>query len=288
MSGFEYVRLVETKKEFSSPNCELIKATWDPGILIPLAISAILYWRGSRSSPGIRDWEKLSFWGGWVVLAAALVSPLHRLGEVLFSAHMVQHELLMVVAAPLLLLGRPLLPFRWALPIGWRFALGKFCKTTPVQSAWRGLTDPLVAWCIQAIVLWDWHAPVMFQATLGSEFVHTLQHLSFLLSSLLFWWAVMHGQERRMGSSGSLVYLFTTAIHTSLLGALLTFSPHLWYPAYATTTQAWGLTPLQDQQLGGLILWVPAGISYIIAGLAVTAKSLRLSGWRVFLREQFE
>ena len=287
MSRFGVSAWDETKKVCSSPNSELIEANWDPGILIPLAISAILYWRGSRCHV-IRPWEQLSFWCGWAVLAAALVSPLNALGQALFSAHMVQHELLMVVAAPMLLLGRPLLPFLWAVPVGWRFALAKFGKTAPVRSAWRGLTDPLVAWCIQAIVLWDWHAPVMFQAALTSEFVHTLQHLSFLCSSLLFWWAVMHGLQRGMGSSGSLVYLFTTAIHTSMLGALLAFSPHLWYPAYAKTTQAWGLTALQDQQLGGLILWVPAGISYIIAGLAVTAKWLRLSEWRILLREQFE
>jgi putative membrane protein len=198
---------------------------------------------------------------------------------------MTQHELLMVLAAPLLVLGRPLIPFLWGFPLGWRQRIGALTKTAAVQRTWRWLTLPVVAWTVHAIVLWGWHLPVLFQATLTSDLVHSAQHISFLGSALLFWWAVLRGREGHMGYGKSVVYIFTTAVHTSILGALLTFSPMLWYPAYAKTTSAWGLTPLEDQQLGGLIMWVPAGITYVIAGLALMAGWMRESELRVLARE---
>jgi cytochrome c oxidase assembly factor CtaG len=110
--------------------------------------------------------------------------------------------------------------------------------------------------------------PVLFEATLVSDLAHSLQHLTFLGTALLFWWALLCGHGRDRFGLG-VFYLFTTVIHTGALGALLTFSERLWYPLYAATTMPWGLTPLEDQQLGGLIMWVPASASYIVAGLAL-------------------
>jgi putative membrane protein len=167
----------------------------------------------------------------------------------------------------------------------WRRRLGRLERSERVQAVWHALTGPLQAWSIHAAVLWVWHAPGFFQATLESEFVHTLQHLSFLLSALLFWWALIHGHTGRREFGAAVLYLFTTAVHTSILGALLTFSSTLWYPAYLGTTGAWGLAPLEDQQLGGLIMWVPAGLVYIVAGLALFAGWLRESERRVAERE---
>jgi cytochrome c oxidase assembly factor CtaG len=258
---------------------------FDPGVVIPLALAAILYALGARRSRGIRTWEASCFWAGWVTVVIALASPVHPMGEALFSAHMTQHELLMVIAAPLLVLGRPMIPFLWGLPLRWRQRIGAATKRRPVQRAWRWLTLPAVAWIVHAIVLWGWHMPPLFQATLTSDLVHSAQHASFLFSALLFWWAVLHGREGHMGYGKSVLYIFTTAIHTSILGALLTFSPALWYPAYANTTQAWGLSPLEDQQLGGLIMWVPAGLTYVVAGLALIAGWLKESELRVLARE---
>jgi putative membrane protein len=242
-------------------------------------------WQEAAPGRGIYKWEAMSFGAGWLALLIALISPLHPLGGVLFSAHMTQHEVLMLVAAPLLVLGRPLIPFLWALPIRWRRRLGRLGRSEWVQAGWHTLTAPLLAWSIHAAVLWVWHAPGLFQATLESELVHTLQHLSFLLSALLFWWALIHGHQGRMGYGAAVLYLFTTAVHTSILGALLTFSPTLWYPAYLGTTAAWGLTPLEDQQLGGLVMWVPAGLVYILAGLALFASWLHESERKVLERE---
>jgi cytochrome c oxidase assembly factor CtaG len=257
--------------------------SWEPAIVLPILLSGMLYfvgvrrlWRGDGRDRGVRKWEAVCFASGWLVLVIALISPLHPMGEVLFSAHMVQHELLMLAAAPLLVLGRPLLPFLWSLPISWRRALGAAGNTRPFRLTWRFLSAPLTAWFLHAVALWGWHAPSLFQATLENETVHALQHISFLGSALLFSWAIVDGG--RMGLGGAILYVFTTAVHSSILGALLTFGRTLWYPLYGTSAAAWGLTPLEDQQLGGLIMWVPAGVVYLVAGLLLVRAWARFDG----------
>jgi putative membrane protein len=254
----------------------------DPGIWTLLLASAWLYargvermWRRSGAGRGVRRWQAACFAAGWATLFIALASPLHAMGDALFSAHMVQHELLMALAAPLLVLGRPLVPFLWALPIRWRRTLGGWAKVEAVQGGWRMLTAPFAAWLLHAVALWAWHLPGPYQATLASGWMHTLQHASFLGTGLLFWWALVHGREGRMGYGTSVFYLFATAMHSGALGALLTFAPQPWYPAYAGFAQAWGLTALEDQQLAGLIMWIPAGLAYGVAGLVLFAAWLR-------------
>lgn len=248
--------------------------TFDPGVALPLVLSAILYLRGARRTRGIGPRQQACFWTGWTVLALSLVSPLHPLGEVLFSAHMAQHEILMLVAAPLLVLSRPLPAFLWGLPFEWRRELGGWSKGRLVHRTWRALTAPMAAWWIHAVALWAWHAPFLFQATIGNGLVHAAQHASFLGSGLLFWWALFYANGERSYGLGVL-YLLTTAVHTGILGALLTFARTVWYPAYSETAPLWGLTPIEDQQVGGLIMWVPAGLVYLVAGLALFAAWLR-------------
>jgi putative membrane protein len=263
--------------------------TWwslEPAIVVPLVLTAWLYGRGirrlSRASPvSLRKLDVICFALGWLTLVFALVSPLHPWGNVLFSAHMTQHELLMLVAAPLLVLGRPIIAILWALPKKTGRQLNQLTQNKVWQLIWRFITNAFVAWLIGAIILWVWHLPGLFQATLESEFVHALQHICFLFSALLFWWAVLHGRQRVMGYGVAVLYMFTTALHSGLLGALLTFSRSLWYPIYAERTTAWGLTPIEDQQLGGLIMWIPAGLVYIVAALALFAGWLRESEARV-------
>jgi putative membrane protein len=264
---FPVVSLAHTGKPLE-PHDLWSRWEFDPGVIIPLAISALLYVFGSHRHLGLTRLQRTCFWAGWLSLTVALISPVHPLGEVLFSAHMVQHEVLMLVSAPLLVLSRPLVTFLWAMPFEWRRVLGWWSKTDPIRGTWHWLTLPFTAWVIHALAIWLWHAPLLFQATLKSDLVHTAQHLSFLLSALLFWWALLQGHGRRAYGSG-LLYLFTTAVHTGILGALLTFAPRVWYPVYGATTEAWGLPPLQDQQIGGLIMWVPASLVYLVAGLAM-------------------
>jgi cytochrome c oxidase assembly factor CtaG len=264
--------------------------SFEPLVIISLTITAILFAIGfSRlKRRSIRTWEALCFAGGWLALFIALVSPLHAWGRVLFSAHMSQHEVLMLVAAPLLVLGRPLIAFLWALPLNWSRRLGNAGKIVWINRLWRTLTIPLVAWLVHAVALWMWHIPVLFDATLHSETVHTLQHLSFLLSALLFWWALIHGPQGAMGYGAAVLYLFTTSVHSGALGALITLASSVWYPSYNGLTTSWGLTTLEDQQLGGLIMWIPAGLVYVIAGLALFAGWLREADLRTAKRERLE
>jgi putative membrane protein len=265
---------------------------WEPGVVIPLAVSGLWYvaglirmWRAAGIGHGVRRWEAASFISGWLALVLALVSPLHAWGNVLFSAHMVQHEVLMLVAAPLLVLGRPIVAFLKALPVPAARRASLWTTATAWRRFWHAITGPFVAWLLHAVILWIWHIPVLFDATIKNEAIHAAQHLSFVLSALLFWWAVMVGRHRAIGYGAAVLYVFTTALHSGLLGAIITFATRAWYPSYFQTTAAWGLTPLEDQQIGGLIMWAPACVSYIIAGLALFAGWMRDSALRVERRE---
>jgi putative membrane protein len=268
---------------------------FEPFVVAPLVVTGWWYarglrrlWREAGVGHCVRRWEAAAFASGWLALVVALVSPLHPWGNVLFSAHMVQHEVLMLVAAPLLALGKPVVACLKALPPAWVRRWLDLTRPRWVRGAWGAATNPFAAWLIHLVVLWVWHVPGLFTAATRSEFVHALQHLSFLLSALLFWWAVVHDQHRAMGYGAGVLYMFTTAVHSGLLGALITLAAAVWYPDYLDTTAAWGLSPIEDQQLGGLVMWVPACTIYIAAGLALFAGWLRESERRVRRREAAE
>jgi len=253
--------------------------SWEPLTLFLLILSIVLYaaglarlWRRAGVGQGIRRWQAARFAGGWLSLLVALVSPLDALGGILFSAHMAQHEVLILVAAPLMVLGRPLAPFLWALPRDVREEAGRVSQAPWLALSWRRLTAPATVFVLHALALWIWHLPGLYQATLDDDFVHALQHLSFFLSAALFWWALIHGRFGRLGYGAAVVYVFATSMHSGILGALLTFAPRLWYPIYQARTSRWGLSPLEDQQLGGLLMWIPGGLVYLVAGLALAAR----------------
>jgi putative membrane protein len=257
---------------------------WPVLIVIPLFLTALLYAAGvvrmARRSAAIRGWQILSFAGGWLSLVLALDSPIHELGEQLFSAHMTQHEILMIISAPLLVLSRPLVPCLWGLPESWRRGAAEISRNREFRSTWRTVSAPTAAWLLHALALWVWHIPVFFDSTLTSDAMHALQHVSFLGSALLFWWTLIHGHEGRLGYGSALLYVFSTTVHMSILGALLTFAPRTWYAPYTFTTQAWHLSPLEDQQLGGLIMWVPAGTVLVIISLVLLIKWMQQSDKR--------
>ena len=249
---------------------------WVVGLLV---LSAALYAVGyvrlrarSRHSRTVRAVHCAAFALGWFALVAALDSPLDSLAAALFSAHMLQHEALMLIAAPLLVIGRPLAVLMWALPVSLRVGVGCAVRSRWIRAPWRTITTPLAAWLLHAAALWGWHAPVFFEAALARPGIHTLQHASFLVSALLFWWTVFGKTQRSERSAHAMLSLFTTMVHTGALGALLTLSPGLWYPSYIESTSALGFDPLQDQQLGGLVMWVPGGLAYLIGALAVAAR----------------
>lgn len=254
----------------------------DPWVLALLLVSGVLYargvwrlWSAAGWGRGIGRTQVFAFAAGWLTLVLALVSPLDTLGGRLFSAHMVQHELLMVVAAPLLVLGRPLAAWTWAFEADRRKRIGRAVQARWLASTWSALTDPVVAWCVHASVLWLWHVPLLFSAALRHEGVHILQHATFLVSALFYWWTAL-GRDPRAGQGTGVAIgsLLTTMMHTAALGALLSLAPEPWYPPYIETTTALGLDPVEDQQLGGLVMWVPAGLAYLVAGLALMGRLL--------------
>jgi putative membrane protein len=255
--------------------------SFEPWVVGLLIASGALYVVGyarlrgrSRRSRPVRAIHLAAFVLGWLALVAALDSPLDTLADALFSAHMIQHEVLMLIAAPLLVIGRPFAVWIWALPATMRGGIGRAVHTRWIRVPWRVLTMPLVAWMLHATALWAWHAPALFEAALARPGIHTLQHASFLVSALLFWWTVFGNTARGERGAHALLSLFTTMVHTGALGALLTLAPGIWYPAYIESTSALGFDPLQDQQLGGLVMWVPGGIVYLIGGLVVGARWL--------------
>jgi putative membrane protein len=259
--------------------------SWEPAITIPLAFLVAVYVVGAvrRGNPTALRWRHTSFAFGWTTLALALTSPIHELGEQLFSAHMVQHEILILISAPLISAAHPAATCLWAFSPRSRQNLGGWVHSVE-QTPWLNfLTRPLVAWILEAFTLWIWHEPALYQATLTSDVIHAAQHLSFFLTAVLFWSALYGVSQSAVGYGAATLYVFGTAVHCSALGALLTFSTVLWYPAYARTAARWGLTALQDQQLGGVIMWVPSGVIFIFIGLALFAKWIAESDRRMKL-----
>lgn len=254
--------------------------TFDATLTAPLLLSALAFAIGfarlrQRSTAGREALRKRAwlFAGGWGVLAFAVVSPLHEAGERSFTMHMIEHELIMLVAALLLALSRPLATMIWAFPAPARQAMARGAHSGAIRGPWRFITDPVVATILQAGVLWIWHAPPLFDRALGHEGWHIAQHLSFLVTALLFWWAM----TRRGAAPGvAALCLFVTSIVGGALGALMAFSSSPWYTGYAAMgLTPEGLTPVEDQQLAGLLMWIPGGLVHAGAALWLLGQWLR-------------
>ena len=256
-----------------------LRWSWEPAIVLPLLLLLAVYATGAvrRGSLRILRWRHAAFLAGWLSLFVALTSPIHELGEQLFSAHMLQHEMLILVSAPLLSAAHMGATLLWAVAPRHRGRVGGWVHAAEGNRLIVLISAPLAAWLLEAAALWLWHLPALYQATLTSDWVHAAQHLSFLFSAVIFWSALYGVGRSAMSYGAATFYTFGTAVHCSALGALLTFSTVLWYPAYRTTTAAWGLTPLQDQQLGGAIMWVPSGVVFLGIGLWLFARWIQES-----------
>jgi putative membrane protein len=259
----------------------------DATALVLLTLLGLAYARGSwrlarRKPPRAERYRRaLCFWTGWGSLAIALGPPIETWTARSFTAHMIQHELMMLVAAPLLVMAKPFGVLLWGLPEPAAHALGAAAQANTVRWLARRLCSPLVAWLVHAVVLWGWHVPIAFEAALARSTVHWIQHTSFFVAAAFFWWAVFVPGALGDRRGTAIVSVFTTAVHTSALGALLTFSTRLWYPTYAPGFDEWGLTAIEDQHLGGLVMWIPGGTAFLIAGLVLTGLWLREAERRV-------
>jgi mxaJ protein len=231
----------------------------------------------SRSGRTTLTCHGIWFAAGWLVIALSLLTPLHALGGRSFAAHMIEHELLMLVAAPLLAWSKPIGVLVWALPTAARHASAALGRQRWYASAWAMLSAPLVAALLQAAAMWLWHAPALFDRALRSEAWHAAQHLSFVFTSILFWWTVdAAARQRRPGVAA--FWLFFTSIHGGLLGMLMTFAQSPWYPRYLELglPGVGGLAPLEDQQLAGVLMWIPGGLVHAIVALAYLGRWLRV------------
>ena len=250
-------------------------SVWDLAVVAVLALSGILYLRGvaemQRRGAFQPLRERIAFACGWSVLVLTVMPPIDALAIELFSVHMVQHELMMLAGAPLVMAGRPLSTCLWGLPPRWRSATGTTIRHRPILSSWRLLTAPLVAWAVHGLVLWVWHAPPLYNATVRNEGIHALQHAMFVASAALFWWGLLYGRYGRAGYGAGVFYVFTTVVHTGLLGAMLTFAGIPLYSAYAAPAARRGIDALGDQQIAGLLMWIPAGIVLTLLGIALFA-----------------
>ena len=254
--------------------------TFEPALLATLAVGTLVHWRGrarlGRRIAGPREKRRaVAFYTGLLVLAGALMSPLDALAHSLFSGHMAQHLLLMIVSAPLLVYGRPMATLVAGLPAAGRDMVrrsglrGPGLRGPNAQSRLRGtahaLARPVVVWIIGTLALWAWHMPALYEAALAHEPVHVLEHASFLGAALLFWSVVLSsGTRRGVPRPIAIVLVFASGVQSSALGAVLLFASTPLYNVHAEGARVWDMSPLSDQQLAGALMWSPPALLYIV------------------------
>lgn len=260
---------------------------WQPWVAVCLALAAYGYFRGlkrlhsGRRSRVFGPWRIATFCTGIAVLVVALLSPLSSLDDQLFSAHMVQHLLLMLVAPPLLVYSRPVVAWMRALPDPTRRAVaGMWSGRRGLQHGISRLMRPLTVWLLASAALWFWHIPAAYRWALTSDAVHTLEHACFFVTSLMFWSVVIEPYGRRHTDYGlCLLFVAAFSVEMNMLGAIITFASR---PLYTDPTALlpWGFSPLDDQQLAGLLMWVPVGVVHL------GTLALLFLGWMKQAEEQ--
>jgi putative membrane protein len=239
--------------------------SFDPWLWAPLLLLHWLYGRGvlnawARAGGGriVERWRVGAFVGGEAVLIAALITPLDALGGALLAAHMTQHILLTTLAPFLLVLGAAERAWTWALPLRWR-ALGRAMFMRALMQAWRWLTRPVIALVLHSVALWFWHTPALFDAALRDEGVHTLEHVSFFATAIVFWSATVRRATTPASAAAIVLAVF---VQCGMLGAILALAPQPLY-AYGDRPMLWGLSAIEDQQIAGLLMWAPASLAYL-------------------------
>jgi putative membrane protein len=248
-------------------------------MLIALLLAALVYLRGwlhLRSTNAISFWRAAAFFGGLLCVFAAAASPLAALDEELLSVHMIQHLLLMTAAPPLLLLGSPVLPLLHGLPkFAMRGALGPLLRFPLVQRVGHALANPVFCWLTASVVLIGWHVPAAFALGLASEPWHRVEHASFLAAGVIFWWPVIPSWPSVWYPRWStVVYLFLATLPCDALSAFLAFCDRVVYPAYLHIPRRFDISPLEDQQCAGALMWVCVTFAYLVPAVAITARLL--------------
>jgi putative membrane protein len=251
----------------------------DPLILGILVLTALFYRSGlahlgARRRQLVRPAHVAAFAGALLALAIALASPLELAASSVFAAHMVQHLLLMLVVAPLLVCGRPVLVLGGAMPLRGRRLSVRVRARPSVRSARDALFHPVSAWVIGVVVLWAWHLPALYEVALRHDALHALEHASLIATAALVWALALGRARRSLAIPAASGLLLATALQSGALGAVLALARRPLYPIHASVAPSWGLTPLEDQQLAGGLMWVPPGIVYTVVIAALLAHWL--------------
>jgi putative membrane protein len=264
------------------PHLHSFPWSFEPWVVTPLVLVLGLYllglrrlWR--RAAAGRRSLRLRAelFGAGWLLLALPLTSPLHAAGGESFTAHMIEHEILMLAAAPALVAARPLPVMLWAFDARGRNVVGRAMKRLGLVAVGRRLSHLVTATAAQAVALWVWHAPALFDRALAHEGLHVAQHASFIVTALFFWSAVFEARVTRSYLGSAILALFATSVVSGALGAVMAVSISPWYARYAALgLTAFGLTPTEDQQLAGVLMWVPGGLVHAAAALALLGQAL--------------
>ncbi|HEX2657048.1 MAG TPA: cytochrome c oxidase assembly protein [Polyangia bacterium] len=266
---------------------------WDVLVAAGLLTGGAIYatgvgrlWSQAGRWHGFTPARIAAYLGGVATIIVALLSPLDTLSDLLFSAHMSQHELLMLVAAPLLVIGRPIAALLWALPRRARDRVTAGMRAPIPRRAWRIVSDPVVIMLLHAAALWIWHVPWLFEGAMAHAAVHALQHACFFFTAALFWYALAEGRYGRGGYGMAALFVFLTSLHSGLLGTLLTLSGRLWYPIYGVRAPSTGVDALEDQRLAGLLMWIPTGVLFMVLGLGFFAAWMGEAERRAVKRER--
>lgn len=255
--------------------------TFDPGVAIAIGLTTTVYaagvmrvWNVAGRGRGISPSSAASFAGGMIALIAALMSPLDELADQLQAAHMVQHLLLIVVVPPLVLLGEPVRGLVWGLPGSMRRKVPRLWRNRVIATSMSILVTPSIAFALHAAALVIWHMPGPYDSAVHSDLLHAAEHLCFLGTALLFWWVVLSRVPfRRLSMGMRIPYVVGMSFVGAAIGAVLTFAASPFYDVYRETAPSFGLSALEDQQLAGLIMWIPGGAAYL------TAAALLFIAW---------
>ncbi len=264
---------------------------WRPEVISPLILAGVIYfigWRrlrlqGTRRAKLANGWRLAGYWLALVLLGLALMSPIDILANQFLFMHMVQHMVLISIAPPLLMLANPLPFLLWGLPAPLRRPAGKrlsrfLSRKSSSGKLIRQLTSPGVAWMIYVFVILGWHDPTLYNAALRNDFIHDLEHISFFLAAMLFTWHVVGAAphiHKRHSYGARIAYVIAAIPPNMLTGIAIAFSENVIYTHYLGVPRIWGISALEDQMLGGVIMWVPGSMNYLISVLILTARWLQ-------------
>ena len=262
----------------------LLSWAWRPEIILTLGLAATIHLAGrwrlkqrtGRDSPMVSSWRTISYLSGLAVIWIALMSPIDVLSGQYFFMHMIQHLLLVMIAPPLLLLADPMPIMLWGLPAGLRLEIGRWLRPGALfRRIARAVTAPGLVWLYLVASVVGWHNPGAYNAALRSDLVHDLEHLSFFLPAVLYWWHVIGAAphiHRRLSRGARIGYALAAVPPTAATGIVISFSGGPIYTYYETVPRLGAMTVLEDQMLGGTIMWIPGSMMYIVAALVLIAQ----------------